>query len=155
MIPLRLQLRNFLSYGSDLQTIDFSPYQLICFSGKNGHGKSAILDAITWSLWGQARKLSNTVKADAGLLRLGQTQMMVVLDFMSSGQSYRIKREYTLNYGKAYTLLEFGLFDQETEKFSSLTDKTIRKTQIKIEQTIRLDFNSFCNSAFLRQGNSN
>ena len=50
MIPLKLQLKNFLSYGATVQTIDFSPYNLICLSGKNGHGKSALLDAITWAI---------------------------------------------------------------------------------------------------------
>src|SRR5205823_6403870 len=62
MIPLTLQIKNFLSYGPELQTINFGPYPLICLSGKNGHGKSALLDAITWSLWGQARKTLGMVK---------------------------------------------------------------------------------------------
>ena len=79
MIPLKLQIKNFLSYGNDIQTIEFGQYPLICLSGKNGHGKSALLDAITWALWGQARKLAGNAKADQGLLRLGQTQMMVML----------------------------------------------------------------------------
>jgi exonuclease SbcC len=52
MIPLKLQIKNFLSFGPDIQTIDFTPYPLICLSGKNGHGKSALLDALTWALWG-------------------------------------------------------------------------------------------------------
>ena len=67
MIPLQLSLKNFLSYGAHLQTIDFSPYNLICLAGKNGHGKSALLDALTWALWGQARKINGAVKADEGL----------------------------------------------------------------------------------------
>ena len=46
MIPLKLQLKNFLSYGPEIQIIDFLPYYLICLLGKNGHGKSALLDAI-------------------------------------------------------------------------------------------------------------
>ena len=118
MIPLNLQIRNFLSYGA-LQKIDFEPYNLICLSGRNGHGKSALLDAITWAVWGQARKVSNTSKADEGLLRLGQSQMFVAMDF------------------------------------KALTDKTIRATQEKIEQVIGLTFDSFINSAFLKQGQSN
>ena len=36
-----------------------------------------------------------------------------------------------------------------------LTDKTIRSTQQVIENTLKLDFESFANSAFLRQGQSN
>lgn len=155
MIPIKLQLKNFLSYGSEIQTIDFSTYALICLSGKNGHGKSALLDAITWALWGQARKVSATTKADQGLVRLGQTQMMVILDFSCAGQVYRIRREYMITYGKPQAVLEFGILNDKNNTISSLTDKTIRDTQEKIEKTIRIDFNSFCNSAFLRQGNAN
>jgi len=155
MIPQKLHIKNFLSYGPNLQTIDFSHYSLICLSGKNGHGKSALLDAITWALWGQARKTTGTAKADQGLLRLGQTQMLVIFDFIFGGNAYRIRREYMETYGKPVNILEFGMIDPQTETLIPLTDKTIRTTQEKIEQTLRLDFDSFSNSAFLRQGNSN
>lgn len=154
MIPLKLQLKNFLSYGP-LQTIDFSTYPLICLSGKNGHGKSALLDAITWALWGQARKTSGTSKADLGLLRLGQTHMLVVLDFEFNGQIYRVRRELETGYGKAVASLDFGIVDPETDALQALTDKTIRATQAKIEQTLHLGFDAFSNSAFLRQGQAN
>ncbi len=155
MIPQKIQLKNFLSYGPNLQTIDFSNYSLICLSGKNGHGKSALLDAMTWALWGQARKIAGATKADQGLLRLGQTQMLVVFDFLFGGKKYRIRREYMETYGKPINVLEFGMIDDETDTFIPLTDKTIRTTQDKIEQTLRIDFDSFSNSAFLRQGSSN
>ena len=155
MIPLKIQLKNFLSYGPQLQTIDFAPYPLICLSGKNGHGKSALLDAITWAIWGQARKTSNTSKPDAGLLHLGQTSMQVILDFQCNGQMYRVKREYFKTYGKPLAQLEFGVFEQGQTNLIPLTDKTIRKTQEKIVQTIHLDYDAFVNTAFLRQGHSN
>lgn len=155
MIPLILQIRNFLSYGPELQTIDFGPYPLICLSGKNGHGKSALLDAITWALWGQARKTLTTVKPDQGLLRLGQTHMMVVFDFELGGAIYRVRREFSLAYGKPSAQLEFGMLNKETGKLIHLTSKTIRATQEIIEQTMHIDFDSFTNSAFLRQGNAN
>lgn len=154
MIPIKLQIKNFLSYGSDSQIIDFEPYNLICLSGKNGHGKSALLDAITWSIWGEARKSLGIGKPDQGLLRLGQRQMMVIFDFEFNKNKYRVRREFTFAYGKAYAYLEFGIFDGE-DKITSLTDKTIRATQAKIESMIGLNYDSFSNSAFLRQGNSN
>lgn len=155
MIPQKLQIKNFLSYGPNLQTIDFTNYGLICLSGKNGHGKSALLDAMTWALWGQARKIAGATKADQGLLRLGQTQMLVVFDFLFGGKTYRIRREYMETYGKPVNILEFGMVDEQTDTLIPLTDKTIRATQEKIEQTLRIDFESFSNSAFLRQGSSN
>ncbi len=155
MIPHKLQIKNFLSYGADMQTIDFSPYHLIYLSGRNGHGKSALLDAITWAVWGQARKITNAVKPDQGLLRLGQTHMVVIFDFELNGQFYRVKREFIKSHGKAVAQLEFGMLNTQTNELIPLTDKTIRATQEKIETMLRLDYESFVNTAFLRQGHSN
>lgn len=154
MIPSQLCIKNFLSYGPNPQTIDFESYPLICLSGKNGHGKSALLDAITWSLWGQARKTSGILKPDHGLLHLGQTHMMVIFDFVCNGVRYRIKREYAQTYGKPYTNLEFGMLEDDKKTWIPLTDKTIRTTQEVIEKTLRLSYEAFTNSAFLRQGQS-
>ena len=154
MIPHSLQLKNFLSYGSEMQMIDFRPHHLIYLSGKNGHGKSALLDAMTWALWGQARKTTNAVKPDFGLLRLGATHMIVIFDFELEGQRYRVKREFMQTKSKQGAYLEFGMID-EKDRLIPLTDKTIRATQAVIERTIRLDYESFINSAFLRQGHAN
>ena len=154
MIPRLLQLKNFLSYGPEPQTIDFANYNLICLSGKNGHGKSALLDAITWAIWGQARKTSGTSKADQGLLHLGQKHMFVILEFEVSGQNYRVRREFVQTASKPYSSLDFGIM-QEDKKIVALTEKTIKETQNKIEKTIGITYESFINSAFLRQGQSN
>lgn len=154
MIPLKIHVKNFISYGSATQTIDFTPYNLICLSGKNGHGKSALLDALTWAIWGQARKISGIAKADDGLVRLGQTQMMVSIDFSCGTTHYRVRREFNKS-PKMQTNLEFGIIDHETSQFKALTDKTIKATQEKIENLIGIDYESFINSAFLRQGQSN
>ena len=143
MIPLKIRIKNFLSYGNQVQKIDFKDYPLICLSGKNGNGKSALLDAITWALWGVARKTTGTIKADVGLIRLGQTQMMVSLEFKFNGSVYNVRREYTKTFGKALVVLDFELFDESKERFITLTEKTIKKTQEKIESLIGLDFDTF------------
>lgn len=143
-----------MSYGSQLQEINFSSYNLIYLSGKNGHGKSALLDAITWAVWGQARKATGTPKADQGLLRLGNNNMVVIFEFEFNGNRYRIRREVSFHYGKPYALLDFGMFNQEGT-LVSMTEKTIRMTQDKIEATIGLDYDTYINSAFLRQGQAN
>ena len=154
MIPHQLQLKNFLSYGPELQTIDFTNHNLICLTGKNGHGKSALLDAITWAIWGQARKTSGNSKADAGILHLGQNHMMVILEFEVNGQNYRVRREYLQTKSKPFASLDFGI-KQPDGKLIALTDKTIKDTQEKIDTTIGITYESFVNSTFLRQGQSN
>ena len=155
MIPQTITLKNFLSYSGQLQTISLAPYPLICLSGKNGHGKSALLDAMTWALWGQARKISGVGKADEGLVRLGQTHMQVSLEFEQSDVLYRVRREFIKTMNKAQTVLDFEIFDEKTDEFVPLTDKTIRATQEKINSTLGLDFQTFVNTAYLRQGQSN
>lgn len=155
MIPRTVILKNFLCYGNTEQVIDFKDYSLICLSGKNGAGKSALLDAMTWAIWGQARKISGAVKADEGLVRLGATRMMVSFEFEFNQKIYRVRREFAKTYGKPYAALDFELFNAAEDKFISLTDKTIRHTQEKIEQTIGFDFETFINSAFLKQNQSN
>jgi exonuclease SbcC len=154
MIPHILHIKNFLSYGPETQIIDFKPYNLINLSGKNGHGKSALLDAITWSIWGQARKSSGQAKPDAGLMHLGQKHMMVILEFEVNGNMYRVRREYLQTQSKPFATLDFGIQNQDG-KLITLTDKTIKDTQDKIDRTIGITYESFVNSTFLRQGQSN
>ena len=128
----------------------------MCLSGRNGHGKSALLDAITWALWGQARKTTGTVKPDDGLLRLGARSMMVLFEFLVGGRLYRVRREFTLRQGnKPYLTLDVGVFDEQANQFHSLTDKTIRQTQDAIQRIIGLDYETYVNSTYLRQGNAN
>ena len=55
MIPLKLTLSNFLCYRENVETLDFAGVHVACLCGANGHGKSALLDSITWALWGKAR----------------------------------------------------------------------------------------------------
>lgn len=153
MIPLILELKNFLSYG-ETQIINFSDHNLICLGGKNGHGKSAILDGITWALWGQARKPSGTAKPDENLLKVGQNKMIVILDFEVNEIKYKIRREFIKSLSKTVATLDFFIWSPERKEFIGLTDKTIRQTQIKINQALKIDFETFVNSSFLRQGNS-
>ena len=155
MIPLKLQLKNFLSYGDIWTTVDFEPYHFICLSGKNGHGKSALLDAMTWALWGQARKVSGTPRADDALVHLGRQDMAVVFEFMCHEQRYTVRRELTLYQTGPKLTLDFGVFDAQTERIRSLVGKTMRLTQEAIQEAIGLDFDSFVSSVFLRQGQSN
>ena len=54
MIPLRLRISGFLSYRDPVE-LDFDSFDLACISGHNGAGKSSLLDAFTWVLFGEAR----------------------------------------------------------------------------------------------------
>ena len=53
MIPLQLTLKNFLSYQE--ASLNFRGLHTACICGSNGAGKSSLLEAITWVIWGQSR----------------------------------------------------------------------------------------------------
>ena len=132
MIPLQLKIRNFLSYGSQGEIIDFEPYHLICLTGKNGHGKSALLDAITWALWGQARKVAGVTRGDEHLVRLGESGMAVTLDFSCGGQRYRVTRDFSMALNKkGISQLHLGLFKDDIDAYVSLSEKNLRDTPRK------------------------
>ena len=155
MIPLRLKLSGFLSYRDPVE-VDFTAFDLACVSGQNGAGKSSLLDGITWALFGQARK------RDDALINLGSDAAEVVLTFLYEGSIYRVLR--ALPRGKT-TTLEFQVLDggPETEDrplslvlgqstWRPLTERTLRETQARIEQVLRLDYETFINAAFFLQG---
>ena len=63
------------------EALDFEQFHVACLSGGNGQGKSALLDAITWALWGEARKASDARKPDEDLLRIGTREMTCCSNF--------------------------------------------------------------------------
>ena len=155
MIPIKLKLKNFLSYGEDVPSLDFTQFHVACLSGANGQGKSALLDAITWSVWGEGRKASQERKADYSLLRMGQEDMQVEFVFDLEGDRYRVIRTFS-HVGKTSKAgLEFQVYNQKKNKYISLTCPSTRETQERIIKTLRLDYHTFINSAFILQGRTN
>jgi len=152
LIPQKLILKNFLSYGEDVPPLDFSQFHVACLSGNNGQGKSALLDALTWVVWGEGRKSSSEKKADKSLLRMGQKDMQVEFEFDLEGDRYRIIRNYSVAQKSSRSSLEFQVFDPKNGKFVSLTGTSMKNTQEKIIKTLRIDYHTFINSAFILQG---
>ncbi len=145
MIPVRLSLRNFLSYGENVEPLDFTRFHVACLSGRNGHGKSALLDAITWVLWGQARVAS----AD-DLVRLHQNSMEVEFEFDLEGQRYRVTRKRERGrVGQSDLQLQAR---SEAGVWRALSGQGVRGTQERIAQLLRMDYDTFVNSAFILQG---
>lgn len=142
MIPIHLRISGFLSYRDQVE-LDFNMIDLACISGHNGAGKSSLLDAITWSLFGEARGKSS----DIINLNTDVKAAEVAITFQHEGNTYRIQR--TLPRNKS-TVLEFQILNGE--EWRALTEKTTRETQARIEQTLRLDYETFVNASFFLQG---
>jgi len=156
MVPVRLELQNFLSYGTDAPPLEFDAFDVACLSGKNGQGKSALLDAITWAVWGEARKSSGRRKPDEELIRIGTRHMEVAFTFDLEDERYRVTRTFTRSSTGKTTQsdLEFQLYEPDGGAYRPLTGPTQRETQERIDDTLGLSYDTFINSAFLLQGRS-
>jgi len=155
MIPTRLFLRNFMCYRDNVPPLDLKGIHLACLCGDNGNGKSALIDAITWALWGRSR-----AKSDDELINLGRREMEVELDFEVAGQGYRVSRKRSIPRSRSggtgqrsgHTLLDLQIATNDS--YRSIAGDSIAQTQQSIVDILRMDYSTFINSAFLRQGHA-
>jgi exonuclease SbcC len=168
MIPLYLKLTNFMPYQS--AELNFSGIHLGCLTGDNGAGKSSILDAITWAVWGRSRS-----KRDDELVHQGQIEMQVEFTFELSGNVYRVVRARKVGKKTGTGALDFQISSHPSpvgapstslrsaqdaadgrgvggEAFRTIAEPQMNATQQKIIDLLRLDYDTFINSAFLLQG---
>ena len=129
MIPRRLRLRNFLSYRDG--TVDFSSLHVATLAGRNGDGKSALLDAITWALWGEARG-----RLEDDRIYLGEQDMRVELDFEVEGDVFRAVRKRTR--GRSAGAVDLFQLDANGEP-RALSGGTARETHAEINRRLRMD----------------
>lgn len=138
-----LTVKNFMSVGNSTQAIDFDRKDLTLVLGenldlggdgsRNGTGKTTIINALSYSLYGQA--LSN-IRKDNLVNKTNGKNMLVSLDFSVGGKDYKIER------GRKPNLLRFFVNNQE----QVVTDEAqgdSRETQDAIEQTLGLSHDMF------------
>ena len=109
MIPILLRVSGFLSYRDPVE-LDFSSIELACIAGPNGAGKSSLLDAITWALFGQARKRDESLINSHPDVKAAE----VTLVFAYEDNIYRVMRANSR--GKT-TQLEFQIL-QDRQRWS-------------------------------------
>ncbi len=140
MIPVQLRLKNFLSYRD--VTLDFRGIHVACVCGPNGAGKSSLLEAIVWAIWGQSR-----ATAEDDVIHMGELEARVDVTFICQQHTYRVVR---IRYRGQGAALEFQV--QAEDGFRTLTGRGMKATQRLIQHHIHLDYDTFVNSAYLRQG---
>ena len=150
MIPIKLLVRNFMCYRDKVPPLLFDGIHTACICGDNGNGKSALIDAMTWALWGRTR-----AKSDDDLIHLGQTEMEVEFNFAVGQQPYRIIRKHSKPKRRGRsgrTILEFQIATDDG--FRSITGNSITQTEQEITNVLHMDYSTFINSAFLVQGHA-
>ncbi|MGB6168278.1 MAG: AAA family ATPase, partial [Geitlerinemataceae cyanobacterium] len=110
--------------------------------GENGAGKSSLLEAISWSIWGKSRAAS-----EDDTIHSGEKEVQVDFTFAMQEEVYRVIRRRVRGQSSS---LEFQI--KTPSGFRSLTGKGLRATQQILLDYVKLDYDTFINSAYLRQG---
>jgi DNA repair protein SbcC/Rad50 len=146
MIPKRVLLENFLSFGEPAAEIIFTdnePLWVIC--GPNGVGKSAIFDAVTYALFAYHRGGSRNAEQ---LIRHGAAGFRVEFDFEINGKDYRIIRTKSGRTTQRVLSRVPGTNQWEPEHIGNAAPD-VKKW---VEKNIGLEFEAFKASVLLRQG---
>ncbi len=89
MIPIEITLHNFLSYQGT-HHLDLSNARSTMITGNNGAGKSSILDAMLFTLFGFARNPQN--HADTSLVHFGEHDSFTECTFQHENSIWKVKR---------------------------------------------------------------
>ena len=145
MIEIKnLTVRNFMSVGNSTQGINFDRNDLTLVLGenldlggdgsRNGTGKTTIINALSYALYGQA--LSN-IRKDNLVNKTNAKGMLVSLDFDVSGQSYKIER------GRKPNILKFYINNKEQAVQDDASQGDSRETQDAIESVLGMSHDMF------------
>lgn len=138
-------------------TIDFgeSPLAdtgLFAITGDTGAGKTTILDAITLALYGRIHRNKDVRE----VMSYGAAESLAEVEFESRGRLYRSKWSMWRSHKKIDGNLqapqrELAQWRAEAEDFEILASKTRDVDQL-VEEVTGLDYDRFCRSVLLSQG---
>ncbi len=141
MRPLRLEIEGFTVYRKP-QIVDFEKLSFFVIQGKTGAGKTSLIDAITYALYGRVPRYGAS-KAHRLVLSRGSRRLRVALDFSVGGRRFRVERLYTSrpeeSSARAY----------EEGRRLNLTSTQIDRW---VEQVTGLDYRTFTRVILLPQG---
>ena len=149
MRPIRLTIEGLRSFRSPAVPIEFTGRDHLAIIGDTGAGKSSILEAITYALYGQA---TFTAQGNQELMNDTSTHLRVVLRFRVAGESWEVartlKRDGQGRVGPASArLCRIGAGDETVE----LVDR-VKPVNERIKDLIGLDSDAFLRTVVLPQG---
>jgi exonuclease SbcC len=140
--PLKLEIEGFTAFRQPV-CLDLGELDLFAITGPTGAGKSSLIDAICYALYGRVPRVTNEV---ASCISQGMDRMRVALEFMAGEERYRIFRE-TRRKGAPNVRLDRWREDDWQALVDRAHDVTARVIEI-----VGLDYDGFTRSVLLPQG---
>lgn len=125
----KVKYKNFQSIGNAAITIDLDRSPTTCIGGHNGAGKSSLLEAISYGLFGKSLK---KVTLSQLINTINKKNMVVEIEFEKNGKSYKVVR------GQKPAVFEFWI-DGELQDQSAAS----KDYQAKVEYVLGMDFKLF------------
>jgi DNA repair protein SbcC/Rad50 len=142
--PTRLEVQGLTAYKERVE-IDFSDLDLFAITGPTGAGKSSLVDAITYALFGEVPRVGDSVKQ---LISQGEERLRVNLEFAADGQSYRVHRSTGL---RGVPSVRIDHFDPDTDDWVPDADK-VKEVNEHVASILGMDYDGFVRSILLPQG---
>jgi DNA repair exonuclease SbcCD ATPase subunit len=144
MLKLKnISIKNFLSVGNNTQSINLDQQDLVLILGenldlggeenRNGVGKTAIINAIGYALYGEAL---NDIRKENLINKSNGKNMLVTLDLECNNVTYRIER------GRKPNVLKFFINNVE-QAVEDASQGDSRETQKQIEQILGMSSDTF------------
>lgn len=141
-----IELGNFISHSET--RLDFEEGVTV-FVGHNGAGKSSIIDAITFALFGE-----HTRKSNKSLIRRGTSQAYAKVNFTLNGKQYQAERKIDSKGTLGAQLFEIR--NNEAMPIASGERKQFGESMTgEIESRIGLDFTKLKVASIVQQGELN
>ena len=144
MRPLRLEMKGFGPFR-DLTVVDFSDLDLVVLVGPTGAGKSSIIDAITFALYGSVVRYDDRSAVAPAVNQLSN-EARVMLDFEVEGTEYRVVRVVRRTAGGASTR------EARLERDDTVLAGRATELGPAIESLLGLDLDRFNRTVVLPQG---
>jgi len=138
-----LEVENFMPYR-DPVTLDFRDLSLFAIVGETGSGKSSIVDAICYALYGRIPRIRTENGQRENIISRGAKQFHVGLTFDLGGATYRIIRQGTATREDVQVFKDGDQLNQLLKKKDA--DRYIEET------LLHMNFDVFTRIIVLPQG---
>ena len=137
----KLRFKNFLSTGNNFTEIDFESSPTTLIVGHNGSGKSTMLDALSFALFGKShRKISKPQLVNS----INNKGLLVEVEFCIGSNNYKIVRGIKPNKFEIWCNGNMINQDSHNKEYQSVLEKNIIKLNHKsFHQIVVLGSSSF------------
>ena len=143
MRPVRLEISGFSAFAESV-VVDFADVELAAFVGPTGSGKSSVIDAMTFALYGAAARYDQ--RAVAPVINQLSTEAKVRFDFQLSGTTYTAVRVVRRTRTGATTK------EARLEAGGEVLAGDERALSAAVVDLLGLDFDKFNKTVVLPQG---